>query len=90
MSFVISFFFQFNYHEFMEAWRQSVPEGMHVDESHLQVLGVTDNLVGNRREARHQGCIIWRTKGHRKRFRLAEKIEEKIAKVEKSQKNRKF
>ena len=30
--------FQFNYHEFMEAWRLSVPEGMHVDETHLQVV----------------------------------------------------
>ena len=33
---------RFNYHEFMEAWRQSVPEGMHVDETHLQGIALSD------------------------------------------------
>ncbi|XP_028417058.1 sister chromatid cohesion protein DCC1-like [Dendronephthya gigantea] len=33
---------RFNYYEFMEAWKQTVPEGMHVDDTHLQGIALSD------------------------------------------------
>lgn len=32
-----SVIFQFNYHEFMDSWQQSVPEGMVTKSAHLAV-----------------------------------------------------